>query len=70
MLQPEKIFAAKQIEIPHANEGVILMVADIRDIAVKIHPPMFERFRLMSSHDLQISYFQPLHFGCRAHLDE
>ncbi len=46
------------------------MVADILDIGVKIHPPMFECFRVMSSHDLQIKYFQPLNFGCRDNLVE
>ena len=46
------------------------MVADILDIGVKIHPPMFGCFRVISSHDLQIKYFQPLHFGCRDHLGE
>ena len=70
MLQTEKIFAAKQIEIPHANEGVIVMVADILDIGVKMPPPMFECFRVMSSHDLKIKYFQALHFSCRDHLVE
>ncbi len=46
------------------------MVADILNIGVKIHPLMFECFRVLSSHDLQIKYFQPLHFGCCDHLVE
>ena len=70
MLLVEKIFASKQIEIPHSDEGVIVMFAHIIDIAVKIQPPLFECFSVMSPHDLQIEYYQPLHFRCCDHLVE
>ena len=46
------------------------MFAHIIDIAVKIQPPLFEYFSVMSPHNLQIEYFQPLHFRCCDHLVE
>ena len=56
-LWPEKILTTSKIEFPHANEPIVIMLANAGTVFEKYLTPLFQRFLIMAAHDLNIGDF-------------